>query len=107
MVWQSGPMFSNFLMIFHVFVSTAIDELFAGLGERTETNILLRSIEKPRWKGLGYSPTHAGSLTNSAFFHFRGSGSEVSKTGMLFCVMLFIWRKCSPPGEKPASWATH
>ena len=32
MVWQSGPMFSNFLMIFQVLVSTTTTALRAGLG---------------------------------------------------------------------------
>src|SRR5881628_2352991 len=41
------------------------------------------------------------------FFHFRGSGSEVSKTAILFCCTLFIIVKNRPSGEKPASWATH
>src|SRR6516165_5400946 len=108
MVWQSGPTLSNFLMIFHVFVSTTATPLLAGLGCSTETNILLRSMEKQRWKGLGYSPTHVGSLTNVlSFFQFRGSPSDVSKTAMLFWVRLFIWVKKLPSGVKPDSWATH
>src|SRR5688572_17137001 len=79
-VWQSGPTFSNFLMIFHVFISNTTTELPAGFGYRTDTNFLLRSIEKQRWNGLGYWPTHFGSLTKVPFFHLRGSASDVSKT---------------------------
>src|SRR5947199_9641090 len=41
------------------------------------------------------------------FFHFRGSGSEVSKTAILFCCTLFIIVKNRPSGENPASCATH
>src|SRR5262249_31936100 len=107
MVWQSGPMFSNFLMIFHVFVSTTTEELLAGLGYSTETNILLPSIEKERWNGEGNSPFHASSLTKTVFRHLRGSSSDVSKTGMLFCRRLFIIVKVLPSGENPASWAGH
>src|SRR5262249_42312360 len=105
MVWQSGPMSLNFLMTFQVLVSTAHTSLLRGLGERTETNSLERSIEKQRWKGLGYWPTHSGSSTNVTFFHRCGSGSDVSKIGMLFCRRLFIIVKNFPSGEKPASWA--
>jgi hypothetical protein len=64
---------------------------------------LLWSVEKHRWKGLGYSPTHFLSLTKVTFFHFLGSSSEVSKIGMLFCLMLFIIVKNLPSGVKPAS----
>src|SRR5262249_8402786 len=69
------------------------------------TNILERSIEKQRWNGLGYWPTHSGSSTKVTFFQRRGSGSDVSKTGMLFCRRLFIIVKDRPSGENPASWA--
>ena len=79
----------------------------AGFGDRTETNILERSIEKQRWNGLGYSPTQAGSFTKVIFFQLRGSASEVSNTGMLFCRRLFIIVKYLPSGVKPASWPTH
>src|SRR6516165_4312651 len=100
-------MLSNFLMIFQDLVSTATEPLLAGLGDSTETNILLPSIEKQRWKGLGYSPFHVGSLTNTVFFQFLGSLSLVSKIGMLFWRRLFIMVKCLPSGVKPASWAGH
>src|SRR6516165_3155559 len=105
MVWQSGPTSSNFLMIFHDRVSTATTPLFRGFGESTETNILDRSIEKQRWNGLGYSPTHSESSTNVAFLQRRGSRSLVSKIGILFCRRLFIIVKKRPSGENPASWA--
>src|SRR6516165_710452 len=105
MVWQSGPTSSNFLMIFHDRVSTATTPLFRGFGDSTETNILERSIEKQRWKGLGYSPTHSGSSTKVTLLQRRGSESLVSKTGMLFCRRLFIMVKNRPSGENPASWA--
>src|SRR6516165_3371059 len=95
----------NFLMTFQVLVSTATTSLLRGLGESTETNILEPSTEKPRWNGLGYWPTHSGSSTNVTFFHRRGSGSDVSKIGMLFCRRLFIIVKNFPSGENPASWA--
>src|SRR6516165_5637130 len=95
----------NFLMTFQVLVSTAQTSLLRGLGDSTETNILERSIEKQRWNGLGYSPTHSGSSTIVTFFQRRGSGSLVSYTGMLFCRRLFIIVKKRPSGEKPASWA--
>src|SRR5262245_58686724 len=108
MVWQSGPTPLNSWMIFQDFVSTTATELLAGFGCRTETNILLLSIEKQRWKGLGYSPTQSLCSTNlDSFFQSRGSRSDVSNTAMLFWVKLFIWVKISPSGEKPASWATH
>src|SRR6516225_4784679 len=105
MVWQSGPTSLNFLMTFQVLVSTAHTSLLRGLGESTETNILERSIEKQRWNGLGYWPTHSGSSTNATFFHRRGSGSDVSKIGMLFWRRLFIIVKVFPSGVNPASWA--
>src|SRR6516165_7888774 len=105
MVWQSGPTSLNFLMIFQVLVSTAHTSLLRGLGESTETNILERSIEKQRWNGLGYSPTQSLSSTNVTFFQRRGSGSDASKIGMLFCRRLFIIVKDFPSGENPASWA--
>src|SRR5262249_4214581 len=92
---------------FHVFVSTTTSELLAGLGDRTDTNILVRSIENATWNGLGNSPFQVGDLTNVTFVHFRGSGSEMSNTGMLFCRRLFIMLKCLPSGLNPASWAGH
>src|SRR4051794_8539084 len=105
MVWQSGPMSLNFLMTFQLLVSTAHTSLLRGLGESTETNILERSIEKQRWNGEGYCPAHSRSSTNVAFFQRRGSGSDVSKTAMLFCRRLFIITIVWPSGENPASWA--